>query len=73
LQLALIDPEVIVDIDLQFLMTRPLALKRTVPAVETVTVMGLEIPKVRVVEEKAMVAVAEPVVMVIVAVVLSAR
>jgi hypothetical protein len=62
-----------VDIDLQFLMTRPLALKRTSPAVETVTVMGFATPKVRVVEEKAMVAVADPVVMVIVAVVLSAR
>ena len=62
-----------VDMDLQFLMTRPLALKRTDPAVETVTVMGFAMPKVRVVEEKAMVAVADPVVMVIVAVVLSAR
>ena len=62
-----------VDIDLQFLMTRPLAKKRTDPAVETVTVMGFATPKVRVVEEKAMVAVAVPVVMVIVAVVLSAR
>ena len=50
-----------VDIDLQFLMTLPLAKKRTVPAVETVTVISFRTPKVRVVEEKAMVAVAEPV------------
>ena len=55
------EPPVMVDIDLQFLMTRPLAKKRTDPAVETVTVMGFATPKVRVVEEKAMVAVAEPV------------
>ena len=55
------------------MMTRPLALKRTTPAVETVTVIGFETPKVKVVEEKAMVAVADPVVMVMVAVVLSAR
>ena len=41
-------------------MTRPLALKRTTPAVETVTVMGFKTPKVKVVEEKAMVAVALP-------------
>ena len=62
-----------VDIDLQFLMTRPLAKKRTVPGVETVTVISFLTPKVTVVEEKAMVAVAEPVVMEMVAVVLSAR
>jgi hypothetical protein len=67
------EPPVMVDIDLQFLMTRPLAKKRTDPAVETVTVIGFKTPKVSVVEEKAMVAVADPVVMVIVAVVLSAR
>jgi hypothetical protein len=70
---AVIDPEETVEISLQFLITLPLALKRTVPAVETVTVMALVIPKVIVVEAKAMVAVADPVVMVIVAVVLSAR
>jgi hypothetical protein len=67
------EPPVMVDIDLQFLMTLPLAKKRTDPAVETVTVISFRTPKVRVVEEKAMVAVATPVVMVIVAVVLSAR
>jgi hypothetical protein len=54
------EPDVMVEMDLQFLIKRPLALKRTDPAVETVTVMGLETPKVRVVEEKAMVAVALP-------------
>jgi hypothetical protein len=55
-----IEPEVIVDIDLQVLMTRPLARKRTFPAVETVTVIGFATPKVKVVEEKAMVTVALP-------------
>jgi hypothetical protein len=70
---AVIDPEETVETSLQFLITFPLALKRTFPAVETVTVMALVIPKVIVVEAKAMVAVADPVVMVIVAVVLSAR
>ena len=73
MHVAVMVPEVMVDMDLQFLITRPLALKRTVPAVETVTVMGFAMPKVKVVEEKAMVAVADPVVMVIVAVVLSDR
>ena len=71
--MAVIDPEETVETSLQFLITFPLALKRTVPAVETVTVIGFETPKIKVLEEKAMVAVAEPVVMVIVAVVLSAR
>jgi hypothetical protein len=62
-----------VEIALQFLITRPLALKRTVPAAETVTVIGLVTPKVKVVEEKAMVRVALPEVMVMTAVALSAR
>jgi hypothetical protein len=63
---AVIDPEVTVETSLQFLITLPLALKRTFPAVETVTVIALVIPKVIVVEAKAIVAVADPVVMVIV-------
>ena len=57
----MIDPEETVETSLQFLITLPLALKRTFPAVETVTVIALVIPKVIVVEAKAMVAVAEPV------------
>ena len=59
--MAVIDPEETVETSLQFLITFPLALKRTVPAVETVTVIALVIPKVIVVEAKAMVAVADPV------------
>jgi hypothetical protein len=46
LQVAVIEPEVMVDTDLQFLMTRSLAKKRTDPAVETVTVIGFKTPKV---------------------------
>ena len=46
---------------LQYLMSLPLALKRTVPAVLAVMVMVLVIPKVKVVEEKEIVAVALPV------------
>ena len=51
---------------LQYLMSLPLALKRTVPAVLAVMVMVLVIPKVKVVEEKEIVAVALPAVMVMV-------
>ncbi len=57
----------------QDLMTRPLASKRTRPAVEVVTVMVLVTPKVKLVEEKVMVAVGEPVVMVMVLVVVVSR
>ena len=51
---------------LQYLMSLPLALKRTVPAVLAVMVMVLVIPKVKVVDEKEIVAVALPAVMVMV-------
>jgi len=50
---------------LQFLMSLRLARKRTVPATDVVTVIGLVIPKVKLAEVKAMVAVALPVVMVV--------
>ena len=56
----------VVDLALQFLMSLPLALKRTTPATDVVTVIGLVMPKVKVAEEKEMVAVADPVVMVMV-------
>ena len=52
--------------EVQYLITLPLALKRTVPAVLAVMVMVLVIPKVKVVEEKEIVAVALPAVMVMV-------
>ena len=59
-------PVKVVALALQFLMSLPLALKRTTPATDVVTVMGLVMPKVKVAEEKEMVAVALPVVMVMV-------
>ncbi len=59
-------PVRVVALALQFLITFPLALKRTTPATEVVTVIGLVMPKVKLVEEKEMVAVALPVVMVMV-------
>ena len=59
-------PVRVVDLALQFLMSLPLALKRTLPATEVVTVIGLVMPKVKVAEVKEMVAVALPVVMVMV-------
>jgi len=65
-QVAVIDPAVTVALDLQYLMILPLALKETVPAVEVVMVMVLVMPKVKVVEAKEMLAVADPAVMVMV-------
>ena len=59
-------PVRVVDLALQFLMSFRLALKRTTPATDVVTVIGLVMPKVKVAEVKEMVAVAEPVVMVMV-------
>ena len=59
-------PVRVVDLALQFLMNLRLALKRTTPATDVVTVIGLVMPKVKVAEVKEMVAVAEPVVMVMV-------
>ena len=59
-------PVRVVALALQFLMSLPLALKRTTPATDVVTVIGLVMPKVKVVEVKEIVAVAEPVVMVMV-------
>ena len=59
-------PVRVVALALQFLMSLPLALKRTLPATEVVTVIGLVMPKVKVAEVKEIVAVAEPVVMVMV-------
>ena len=63
-QVAVKGEESAVDLDLQYLMSLPLALKRTDPAVLAVMVMVLVVPKVKVVDEKEMVAVALPVVMV---------
>ena len=65
-QVAVIDPAVTVALDLQYVMILPLALKETVPAVEVVIVMVLVIPKVKVVEAKEMLAVADPAVIVMV-------
>ena len=59
-------PVRVVDLALQFLMSLPLALKRTLPATDVVTVIGLVMPKVKVTEVKEIVAVALPVVMVMV-------
>jgi hypothetical protein len=59
-------PVRVVERALQFLMSLPLALKRTFPATDVVTVIGLVMPKVKLVEVKEIVAVAEPVVMVMV-------
>ena len=64
--MAVKDPVRVVALALQALITLPLALKRTTPGVEAVTVMTLVMPKVKVKEEKERVAVALPVVMVIV-------
>ena len=64
--MAVKGPVRVVDLALQFLMSLPLALKRTLPATDVVTVIGLVMPKVKVAEVKEMVAVAEPVVMVMV-------